>query len=165
MKTLTVFNDSIEPGEHGKVNGREPGEPRVNLTQLRKDKHALSWLFEKYYNMAFVDKNPEEDDVDAVPLADESKWEHRRIQNVVWSRRVGHVVGTTIVGDESGDTEPYYIDETLIQMIRASPYNSRQMKSKVQLQSDNANLDLSQPDSSQNANSDSDSESGEVADC
>ena len=57
--SLSVFEDSIEPGEQGKINGREPGQPRVSLTNLRKDKTAQSWLFEKYYNMSFVDKNPE----------------------------------------------------------------------------------------------------------
>ena len=167
IQTLAVFNDSIEPGEQGKINGREPGEPRVNLTQLRKDKNAMSWLFEKYYNMAFVDKNPEEDSENAPPLADESKWEHRRIVNVVWARRVGHVVGTCIIGDDSGDTENYFIDVTMLQMIRASPYNSRQIKSKLQLRLNNSNADVTQPDSPQNgdANTDSDTVPGEIADC
>ena len=73
MTTLAVFNDSIETGEQGKINGREPGQPRVGLVKLRIDKSAVSWLFEKYYNMTFVDKNPEAEEVDAEILADESK--------------------------------------------------------------------------------------------
>ena len=34
MQSLSVFNDSIQPGEQGKINGREPGLPRVSLTEL-----------------------------------------------------------------------------------------------------------------------------------
>ena len=75
----------------------------------------------------------EEPDPDAGPLADPSKWEHRKIQNVVWARRQGHVVDTVIIDhDDDGETtEDYVIDETLMQMIRASPHNTRQIKSKV----------------------------------
>ena len=36
-----VFQDSIEPGEQGRINGQEPGEPPVTLTVLKKD-HAAS---------------------------------------------------------------------------------------------------------------------------
>ena len=42
MTALAVFNDCIEPGEQGKINGREPGQPRVTLTRLRADKTAVS---------------------------------------------------------------------------------------------------------------------------
>ena len=52
-----VFNDSIEPGELGRITGREPEQPVVSLTKLKKDHAAKSWLFNKYYNMCFVDKN------------------------------------------------------------------------------------------------------------
>ena len=31
-----VFQDSIEPGEQGRINGQEPGEPPVTLTVLKK---------------------------------------------------------------------------------------------------------------------------------
>ena len=34
LQSLSVFNDTIESGEQGKVNGREPGQPRVSLTDL-----------------------------------------------------------------------------------------------------------------------------------
>ena len=162
MEALTVFNDVIEPGEQGKINGREPGQPRVSLTNLRKDKHAQSWLFEKYYNMSLVDKNPsEEDDTDVPPLADPTKWEHRRIQNVVWGRRVGWVVDTVIIGDDSGDTETYYIDEFLLRMIRDSTANSRRIKSKIV---NLTNTNVTTPPSSQTPSvSGSDSEeTGEV---
>ena len=128
-----MFNDTIESDEQGKVNGREPGQPRVSLTDLRKDKAAQSWLFEKYFNMSFVNRNPESDDPDAPPLPDQSKWEHRRIQNVVWSRRIGWVVDTVIIGDDSGDSQTYFIDALLHRMIRDSPANSRQIKSKIAL--------------------------------
>ena len=57
-----VFNDSIESGEQGRINGREPGQPVVGLTELKKDHAAKSWLFNKYYNICFVDKTPETDD-------------------------------------------------------------------------------------------------------
>ena len=81
--------------------------------------------------MCFVDKNPEEVDPDVPPLADPSKWEHRQIINVVWARYSGHVVDTVIIGDDSGDHETYIIDEVLLQMIRASPNNTRQIKSVI----------------------------------
>ena len=42
MEALTVFNDVIVPKDQVKINGREPGQPRVSLTNLRKDKHAQS---------------------------------------------------------------------------------------------------------------------------
>ena len=82
--------------------------------------------------MTFVDKNLEAEEVGAETLTDQSKWEHRHIINVVWSRRVGHVVDTMLIGDTSADNcEHYFIDSTLIEMIRASPHNSRAMKSQV----------------------------------
>ena len=69
-----VFQDNIEPGEQGRINGREPGQPIVGLTQLKRDNAAKSWLFDKYYLMQFVNKNPEGDASDE-PLLDESLWE------------------------------------------------------------------------------------------
>ena len=54
-----IFRDFIEPGEQGRINGQEPGEPRVPLTDLKRDNATKSWLFEKYYGMKFLDKNPE----------------------------------------------------------------------------------------------------------
>ena len=131
IQALSVFNDTIEPGEQGKINGKETGQPRVTLTQLKKDKGAQSWLFEKYYNMTFVDKNPDADDEDVPPLEDETKWEHRRIQNIVWARRLGWTVESVIIGDTSGVVETYVIDTLLLRMIRESPHNTRQIKSLV----------------------------------
>ena len=73
------FVDHIEPGEQGKINGKEPGEPEVNLTDLHKDHVAKSWLFEKYFDMHFLDKNLH-GAADDGPLEDESEWEHHVIE-------------------------------------------------------------------------------------
>ena len=161
MQALSVFNDTIQPGEQGKINGREPGQPRVSLTQVKKDKGAQSWLFEKYYNMTFVDKNPDADDEDAPPLEDQSKWEHHHIQNIVWGRRVGWTVESVIIGDDSGVVETYVIDKLLLRMIRESPNNTRQIKSKIVTTPDPTQPDPTQPD--QPDDSDSNSHSGDVA--
>ena len=139
MQTLIVFNDVIEEGEQRKINGKEGRAAVVCLSQLRKDNSARSWLFEKYFNMCFVDKNPEEPDPNVPPLADPSKWEHRQIINVVWARYSGHVVDTVIIDDDSGDRETYVIDEVLMQMIRASPNNTRQIKSVIPNPANNNN--------------------------
>lgn len=119
---------------------------------------ARSWLFEKYYNMCFVDKNPEEPSGGAEPLEDTSKWEHRIIQNVVWSRRTGHVVDTVLInGSDGDDSKTYFIDEVLLQMIRDSPHNQRQIKRKIV---DPPPNDINgQPTESEQAGSDSDSDS------
>ena len=72
-----MFQDSIEPGEQERINGaREPGQPPVGSTRLKKCNASRSWLFEKYFQMEFVDKNPE-GDADDEPLEDESLWERR----------------------------------------------------------------------------------------
>ena len=111
--------------------------------------------------MVFVDKNPEADEADAEILEDESQWEHRRIINIVWSRRKGYVADTMLIGDTSEDTcERYYIDNTLIEMIRASPHNTRRMKSL--LNANNPNPTATQPDP--NTDSASDIPEGEVED-
>ena len=132
MESLIIFNDTIEEGEQVKINGKEVGKRIVSLSELHKDKAARSWLFEKYYNMCFVDKNPEEPDPDVPPLADPSRWEHRQIVNVVWARRLGHVVDSQIINDDGrGESETYVIDEVLLKMIRDSPHNTRKIKSKI----------------------------------
>ena len=109
--------------------------------------------------MAFVDKNPEADDEDA--LEDQTKWEHRHIQNVVWGRRVGWTVESVIIGDDSGAVETYVIDKLLLRMIRESPNNTRQIKSKIVTTPDPTQPDPTQPD--QPDDSDSNSHSGDVA--
>ena len=121
-----IFQDHIEPGEQGRINGREPGAPRVNLTQLRKDHSARSWLFEKYYKMCLVDKSPEGDD-----LSDEDEWEHRTIRDIKWWRSKGYTV-ETVLRDSPDDPEVqrYFINTTLHQMIRDSPHNTRPMASQ-----------------------------------
>lgn len=73
---VTPFQDRIEPGEQGRINGREPGARVVGLTQLKRDAAAKSWLFEKYYNMKFLDKNPEGDD-DEPALQNPDEWERK----------------------------------------------------------------------------------------
>ena len=125
VNDVVIFQDRIEPGEMGKVNGKEPGRPRVPLTQLKKDNAAKSWLFMKYYNKHFVDKNPcgaESDD----EASDEGEWEHRVIKNIVWWRRNGYAVETCLKDSpvDSQSIERYIINDTLIDMIRASPHNT-----------------------------------------
>ena len=62
-KTSVIpFGSSLKIMAYSKINGKEPGQPKVSLTQLKKDKGSQSWFFEKYYNMTFVDKNPDADD-------------------------------------------------------------------------------------------------------
>ena len=117
--------------------------------------------------MAFVDKNPEADEADAEILEDASLWEHRRVINIVWSRRLGYVADTMLIGDTSDDNcERYIIDTTLIEMIRASPHNTRRMKSMlhVTLTQPDPNPDVNQTQPDPNAGSDSDTPSGEVED-
>ena len=152
---LVVFNDTIEPGEQGKINGQEPGQPKVGLTKLRRDKTAKSWLFEKYYNMSLLNKNPEGDEEDS-DLSDEEEWEHRVVQNVVWARRIGFVVETVLIdSDDPSNKYPqtYEINENLLIMIRSSPNNSRKIKSQ---------MTANPTTQSAQTNSDSDSDSNEV---
>ena len=133
MMSLAVFDDNVDADEQLKINGKNmSGKSVIRLTALRKNKAARSFLFEKYYNMCFVDKNPEDPSADAEPLEDPSKWEHRQIQNISWSRYLTHVVDTVIIDhDDDEPVEPYTIDECMMEMIRASPHNTRQIKSKV----------------------------------
>jgi hypothetical protein len=132
------FNDSIEPGEMVRVNGTTPGprQPDVRLTDLKKDHAARSWLFEKYYDIAFVDKNPEGDAGDD-GLTDESAWEHRVIKDIVWERRMGWYVESALVGGVAHQSiERYQINHTLHDMIRDSPHNERPMLSQQSVDSD-----------------------------
>ena len=129
-KTQKKFMDVIETGEQGKINGREPGRPAVGLTELKKDNAAKSWLFEKYYDMCFVDKNPEGDEL-APPLADKSKWEHRIIKDVVWWRSYGYTVETHLQGGVANQSvKKYQINRSLLRMIRESPNNKCAMFTK-----------------------------------
>ena len=41
-ETDQVFQDDIESGEQGRINGTEPGEPIVPLTEWKKDNAAKS---------------------------------------------------------------------------------------------------------------------------
>ena len=81
------------------------------------------------------------------------------IQNVVWARRKGHVVETVIIptGDDEdpdqGTVETYEINTGLLDMIRASPHNNRQMQSLMH---------ANEPDTSNNIDSGSDSDSGSI---
>ena len=128
-----VFQDRIEVGEQVKINGREPGQPIVTLTQLKKDKAAKSWLFEKYYKMCFVDKNPESDCGENEPLSDDAEWEHRVIMNVVWWKRMGYAVETALYGTpDEQSIERYQINSQLHEMIRDSPHNKHPMDSEFE---------------------------------
>ena len=132
MNDQAVFQDHIEPGEQGRINGKEPGEPAVLLTTLRRDNAAKSWLYEKYIHMHFVDKNPD-GGTDAPAMEDESDWEHRVITNVVWFRRHGFAVETAIRGAtvDNQSHEKYFVNENLLQMIRMSPHNTKLMASQL----------------------------------
>ena len=127
-----IFQDRIEEGEQGKINGKEPGEPEVALGDLKKDNAAKSWLYEKYIHMNFVDRNPN-GAPDDPPLEDESQWEHRVVTNVRWWRRHGYAVASSIRGATVADQshEMYFINESLLEMIRLSPYNTKAMASQV----------------------------------
>ena len=168
LETLTVFDDTITPREQGWINGKEPGKPVVSLTKLRKDKTAQSGLFEKYYKMCFLDKNPEDEDEDDFDVDDEANWEHRVIQNVVWSRRKGYVVETVIMPTDSEEAdqatkETYKININLLKMIRLSPHNTRRIKSQMNAVAQSADTD-NPPASPHNSDSDSDNnDSSQVA--
>ena len=127
-----VFQDHIEPGEQRKINGKEPGEPTLSLRAVQRNNAAKSWLFEKYVHMNFVDKNPFGGPDDPV-LEDEEEWEHRVITNVVWYRHKGFSVLTSMRGPPSPDQEheKYFINESLLQMIRDSPHNTKVMASAL----------------------------------
>ena len=82
--------------------------------------------------MHFVDKNPFGGPDDPV-LDNEDEWEHRVITNVVWHRRNGFAVLTSMRGPPtpSQDHEKYLINENLLQMIRDSPHNTKVMTSQI----------------------------------
>ena len=82
--------------------------------------------------MNFVDKNPLGGPADPV-LEDEEEWEHRVITNVVWYRHKGFSVLTSMRGPPSPDQEheKYFINESLLQMIRDSPHNTKVMASAL----------------------------------
>ena len=125
--TQKIFMDVIEAGEQGRINGREPGAPVVSLTALKRDNASKSWLFEKCYDVCFVDKNPEGDE-QAPPLTDQSQWEYRIIKDVVWWRAQGYAVETQLRGGVANQSViKYHINRALLQMIRDSPHNTRPM--------------------------------------
>ena len=125
-----VFQDRIEVGEQGKINDREPDQPRVTLSALKKSNAAKSWLFEKYFGMHFVDNNPE-GTAESDPLPDPNDWEHRVITNIVWWRNNGWSVLTKLrgVNVEDQSIERYLITDVLHVMIRESPHNTHVMAS------------------------------------
>ena len=135
VNDVVIFQDRIETGEMGRVNVKEPDEPQVSLTELRKNKGARSWLFNKYYNRHFVDKDPEGVASDG-EVSDEDEWEHRVIKNIVWWRRHGYAVETCLKDAAPGDQsiERYLINETLIDMIRDSPHNTKLVMASAQQQ-------------------------------
>ena len=82
-------------------------------------------------DMYFVDKNPYGDN--DVPLEDETEWEHRYVTNVTWFRRTGYALTTAIRGATMDDQshETYFINESLLEMIRDSPHNTKLMASQL----------------------------------
>jgi len=162
---VVPFVDHIEAGEQGKINGKEPGEPEVKLTDLKKNHAAKSWLFEKYFDIHFLDKNPH-GAADDGPLEDESEWEHRVIKDVVWLRHNGFAVESFIRGSSvlNQSIEKYRINDVLHQMIRDSPHNTRPMISTCDRDenifdsdTDDSDTDDNNSDSDNDNNSDSDS--------
>ena len=150
--------DMIEKGEQEKINGKtKHGETAVSLTALKKDNVAKSWLFSKYYNLCFVDKNPEGAE-GAPPLQDESKWEHRIIKDVVWWRSLGYSVESQLrgAGVANQSVEKYQINRELMRMIRDSPHNVRPMFSD--------GLHQSGDDSDGDGSDDSDDSDGDDSD-
>jgi len=164
MNSQVVFQDSIEPGEQGRINGKEPGSPAVGLQALKKDKEAKSWLFEKYFDMCFVDKNPEGAAEDP-PLDDPNLWEHRVIQNIVWTRRKGYMVESALRGDpEEQSIIVYDINVKLLDMIRASPHNvRRRMHSQLQQNNPNSNDAESTEESDEDEDSNNSSSSSSAS--
>ena len=131
-----MFQNWIGPGELRRITGHEPGQPVVSLTQIKKDHAVKSWLFNKYYNICFVDKNPE-GHADSPPLEDENEWEHRVIKQIVWWKRKGFAVGTHLYGNvDQQSIEPYMINDALHSMIRDSPHNARRLLSQTDRDSD-----------------------------
>ena len=136
------FLDSIEPWEEKAATGREL-TPQVNaagveelvlkkvlaLTAVKKDNVSFFKLRQKYKGMRLVDKNPDGDAGDD-DLEDEDEWEHRAIIGIMWKKRKGWCVETRLIGGRE-QSEPYYINSALHDMIRASPHNMRQMQSVV----------------------------------
>ena len=64
------FLDLIQPGDQGRISGKEPEKAVIGLTRLGKMKSVKCWLSMKYVCVVFVDKNPDGDDSDK-PLTDE----------------------------------------------------------------------------------------------
>ena len=126
-----TFVDRMEPGEQLKINGMKGKTRKVSLTEVKKDGAAKSWLFRKYYNIHFVDKNPEDIRAEAKPLQ-ESEWEHRVIKDIVWSRGYGWYTETCLKDRISNQSiEFYHINKKLHDMIRNSPHNTRAMESRI----------------------------------
>ena len=72
----TLTDDEVD--DQGRINDREPGQPIVRLTQFKRDNTVKWWLFDKYYQIQFVDKDKNPDgDVDDESLEDESLWERK----------------------------------------------------------------------------------------
>ena len=152
VNEVVIFQDRIEPGEQNKINGREPGQARRGLVAVKADNAGKSWLFQKYYEMCFVDKNPDGDAEDE-PLDDEDLWEHRVVRNIVWSRQRGWVIDSALYGEpDEQSLETYQINSSLIEMIRVSPHNIHTMSINQQetTQEDTPNDDDESSDDNEN---------------
>ena len=121
-----VFEDRIEAWEQNAIDGKGTGA-RINLTDVKKDKSAKFKLQEKYKDMHFVDKSPEPTDGD-VP---EAQWEHRKILGLGWEIFKGWRLETKIHTDLAGSSALYLVNDELIRMIRDSPFNTKQMRSRM----------------------------------
>ena len=77
--------------------------------------------------MHFVDKSPEPTDGD-VP---EAQWEHRKILGLGWENFKGWRLETKIHTDLTGSSALYLVNDELIRMIRDSPFNTKQMRSRM----------------------------------
>ena len=93
-------------------------------------------------------------------MEDESQWEHRVVRNIVWSRNRGWVIDSALYGEpETQSFETYEINVSLIEMIRASPHNTRTMTSRQ-----NAPQETTQDDSpNESEDEDEDEDEDEVS--
>ena len=123
---LRIFEDTFENWEQNAVDGNGPG-PRISLGDVKRDKPARFRLQEKYKGLFFVDKDPDGDngyyaDPPGDPLPS-SDWEHRKVVGLAWQNHKGWRVETKLCNDSQGPSANYFINTTLIRMIKESNRN------------------------------------------
>lgn len=122
-----IFEDRFEAWESDAIDGTGQ-DPPLRLGVVKRNKQSRFRLQEKYKNLCFVDKDPDNDNnfyetgggAGPMPTA---AWEHRKILGLTWENRKGWRVETKICNDMSGPSTNYVINEVLIRMIRDSSRN------------------------------------------